>query len=264
MSKRKYTYFRMDGSTQIADRRDMINEFQTNPKIFAFLLSTRAGGLGVNLTGADTVIFYDIDWNPTMDARATDRVHRIGQTKEVSVYRLITANTIEERVVKTKRISKTTKGGRRMRFSVLVIVGDKECKVGYGIGKATEVPNAIKKAVKNARKSIVRIPMTKKHTVYHEIIGHKGATKVLIKPAHEGTGIIAGGVIRDVLELAGFHDVYTKNLGSNTALNMVIAVVDGLRKQLIPHKVKEARDILPKKEKEATAKNKEAVENGTK
>lgn len=173
-------------------------------------------------------------------------------------------DNFEERVVKTKRISKTTKGGRRMRFSVLVIVGDKEGKVGYGIGKATEVPNAIKKAVKNARKNIARIPMTKKHTVYHEIIGHKGATKVLIKPAHEGTGIIAGGVIRDVLELAGFHDVYTKNLGSNTALNMVMAVVDGLRKQLIPHKVKEARDILPKKEKEATAKNKEAVENGTK
>ena len=173
-------------------------------------------------------------------------------------------DNFEERVVKTKRISKTTKGGRRMRFSVLVIVGDKEGKVGYGIGKATEVPNAIKKAVKNARKNIARIPMTKKHTVYHEIIGHKGATKVLIKPAHEGTGIIAGGVIRDVLELAGFHDVYTKNLGSNTALNMVMAVVDGLRKQLIPHKVKEARDILPKKEKEATAKNKEVVENGTK
>ena len=93
----------MDGSTQIADRRDMINEFQTNPKIFAFLLSTRAGGLGVNLTGADTVIFYDNDWNPTMDAQATDRAHRIGQTKEVSVYRLITANTIEERVVKRAR-----------------------------------------------------------------------------------------------------------------------------------------------------------------
>jgi hypothetical protein len=100
MSKRKYTYFRMDGSTQIADRRDMINEFQTNPKIFAFLLSTRAGGLGVNLTGADTVIFYDNDWNPTMDAQATDRAHRIGQTKVVSVYRLITADTIEERVLK--------------------------------------------------------------------------------------------------------------------------------------------------------------------
>lgn len=100
MAKRRYTYFRMDGSTNIADRRDMVNEFQTNRKIFAFLLSTRAGGLGVNLTGADTVIFYDNDWNPTMDAQATDRAHRIGQTKPVGVYRLVTKNTIEERILK--------------------------------------------------------------------------------------------------------------------------------------------------------------------
>ncbi len=100
MAKRRYTYFRMDGSTNIADRRDMVNEFQINRKIFAFLLSTRAGGLGVNLTGADTVIFYDNDWNPTMDAQATDRAHRIGQTKVVSVYRLITKGTIEERILK--------------------------------------------------------------------------------------------------------------------------------------------------------------------
>lgn len=100
MAKKHYTYFRMDGSTNIADRRDMVNEYQQNYKIFAFLLSTRAGGLGVNLTGADTVIFYDNDWNPTMDAQATDRAHRIGQTRMVSVYRLITKNTIEERIVK--------------------------------------------------------------------------------------------------------------------------------------------------------------------
>lgn len=100
MAKRRYSYFRMDGSTNIADRRDMVNEFQTNRKIFAFLLSTRAGGLGVNLTGADTVIFYDNDWNPTMDAQATDRAHRIGQTRPVSVYRLITKDTIEERILK--------------------------------------------------------------------------------------------------------------------------------------------------------------------
>jgi len=100
MAKRRYSYFRMDGSTNIADRRDMVNEFQTNRKIFAFLLSTRAGGLGVNLTGADTVIFYDNDWNPTMDAQATDRAHRIGQTRPVGVYRLITKHTIEERILK--------------------------------------------------------------------------------------------------------------------------------------------------------------------
>jgi DNA helicase INO80 len=100
MTKKRYSYFRMDGSTNIADRRDMVNEFQVNDKIFAFLLSTRAGGLGVNLTAADTVIFYDNDWNPTMDAQATDRAHRIGQKKVVKVYRLITKNTIEERILK--------------------------------------------------------------------------------------------------------------------------------------------------------------------
>ena len=100
MAKRRYVYFRMDGSTNIADRRDMVNEFQVNSNIFAFLLSTRAGGLGVNLTGADTVIFYDNDWNPTMDAQATDRAHRIGQTKKVTVYRLTTKDTIEERILK--------------------------------------------------------------------------------------------------------------------------------------------------------------------
>ena len=171
-------------------------------------------------------------------------------------------DNFEERVVKTKRISKTTKGGRRMRFSALVIVGDKEGRVGYGIGKATEVPNAIKKAVKNARKNIVRIPMTKSHTLYHEIIGHKGATRVLIKPAPEGTGIIAGGVIRDVIELAGFHDVYTKNLGSNTALNMVIATVDGLKNQYIPHKIREMRGIETKKEK--PVKEQKGVNDGAK
>lgn len=100
MSKKGYSYYRMDGSTNIADRRDMVNDFQTNNSTFAFLLSTRAGGLGVNLTAADTVIFYDNDWNPTMDAQATDRVHRIGQTKPVSVYRLVTKNSVEERILK--------------------------------------------------------------------------------------------------------------------------------------------------------------------
>ncbi|KAM3136243.1 putative DNA helicase ino80 [Paramecium bursaria] len=100
MIHRGYTYFRMDGQCQINDRRDMVNEFQQNDKIFAFLLSTRAGGLGITLTQADAVIFYDNDWNPTMDAQATDRAHRIGRTKDVYVYRLVTKGTIEERIVK--------------------------------------------------------------------------------------------------------------------------------------------------------------------
>jgi len=103
LSWKKHKYFRMDGSTSIADRRDMVHEFQTNPNVFVFLLSTRAGGLGVTLTAADTVIFYDNDWNPTMDAQATDRAHRIGQTKKVTIYRLITKGTVEERIVKRAR-----------------------------------------------------------------------------------------------------------------------------------------------------------------
>lgn len=104
---RKYSYLRMDGSTAIGERRDLIDEFQNNPSVFAFILSTRAGGLGVNLTAADTVIFYDIDWNPTMDAQATDRVHRIGQTKAVTVYRLITARTVEERILRRAKQKQT-------------------------------------------------------------------------------------------------------------------------------------------------------------
>ena len=99
----KYSYFRMDGSTQLQDRRFMVEEFQTNPNIFIFILSTRAGGLGINLIAADTVIFYDNDWNPTMDAQATDRAHRIGQKKKVMVYRLVTKNTVEERILRRAR-----------------------------------------------------------------------------------------------------------------------------------------------------------------
>lgn len=104
---RNYEFLRMDGSTNISDRRDLIDKFQSNTEIFIFILSTRAGGLGVNLTAADTVIFYDIDWNPTMDAQATDRVHRIGQSKPVAVYRLITSNTVEERILKRAKQKQT-------------------------------------------------------------------------------------------------------------------------------------------------------------
>merc|ERR1712224_4758 len=96
---RKLRYLRLDGSTKLEDRRDMVDSFQQNDEIFAFLLSTRAGGLGINLTAADTVIFYESDWNPTMDQQAMDRAHRLGQTKKVTVYRLICKGTIEERIL---------------------------------------------------------------------------------------------------------------------------------------------------------------------
>ena len=164
-------------------------------------------------------------------------------------------DNVEERI-RVKRISKTTKGGRHMRFSALVIVGDRQGRVGYGIGKANETPNAIRKAIKNARKALTRVNVTKDGSVYHEIIGRKGASRVLIKPAKKGTGIIAGSVIRDILELAGYKDIYTKNLGSNSPLNMVTAVANGLKKQLLPNQVLKARDkfIDKKQDKKASTK----------
>merc|ERR1711934_1105833 len=97
---RKLRFLRLDGSTKLEDRRDMVDAFQSSEEVFAFLLSTRAGGLGINLTGADTVIFYESDWNPTMDQQAMDRAHRLGQTKEVTVYRLVCENSIEEKILK--------------------------------------------------------------------------------------------------------------------------------------------------------------------
>lgn len=100
LTYRNYKYLRLDGSTKLEDRRDTVHDFQTRPEIFIFLLSTRAGGLGINLTSADTVIFYDSDWNPTIDSQAMDRAHRLGQTRQVTVYRMITRGTIEERIRK--------------------------------------------------------------------------------------------------------------------------------------------------------------------
>lgn len=160
----------------------------------------------------------------------------------------VTEGGFEEKVVGLKRISKTTKGGRHMRFSALVVVGDKNGRVGYGIGKSTEVPSAIKKAIKNANNNTYKVIMNKRFSIYHEIVGRHGASRVLLKPAPEGTGIIAGGAIRAVIELAGFKDIYTKNKGSNTSLNMVQATIDGLMKQRHPSTIaklrgKEIRDL---------------------
>lgn len=98
LTYRQHKYIRLDGSSKLDDRRDLVHDWQTKPEIFVFLLSTRAGGLGINLTAADTVIFYDSDWNPTIDSQAMDRAHRLGQTRQVTVYRLLTRNTIEERM----------------------------------------------------------------------------------------------------------------------------------------------------------------------
>ncbi len=128
---KKMTFFRMDGSTSIQDRRYMVEEYQRNDGIFAFLLSTRAGGLGVNLIAADTVIFYDNDWNPTMDEQATDRAHRIGQTKPVTVYRIVTKGTVEEKIVKRAKqkqnVQSTVYGDTfKMKDVVNLVMGSDE------------------------------------------------------------------------------------------------------------------------------------------
>ena len=135
---------------------------------------------------------------------------------------------IKERLVATKSVSKTVKGGRIRRFTALMVVGDENGHVGYGLGKAAEIPDAIKKAIEDARKNVIKVSL-KGTTIPHEIVGEYGAGKVLLKPAAEGTGVIAGGAVRAVLDMAGVRDIRTKCLRSNNPTNVVKATFEGLR-----------------------------------
>ena len=135
---------------------------------------------------------------------------------------------IEERTVAVNKVCKTVKGGRKLRFSSLIVAGDKKGHVGMGTGKAKEVPDGIKKASERARKTQITVPMIKGNTIPHAVVGRHGACKVFLRPAPEGTGIVAGGPVRAVLELAGVRNIYSKVYGSRTSINMVRATVNAI------------------------------------
>ena len=148
---------------------------------------------------------------------------------------------LEDKVVAIKRVSKTVKGGRTMRFSALVVVGDKNGHVGAGMGKAAEVPEAIRKGKEAAARNLVAVPFDDNNSIPHDFIGKFGSANVLLKKAPEGTGIIAGGPARSVLELAGYKNIRTKSLGSNNKTNVVLATLAGLCEINTPEEVAKLR-----------------------
>lgn len=147
-----------------------------------------------------------------------------------------------DRVVNLNRVAKVVKGGPRFSFSALIVVGDGDGSVGIGLGKANEVPEAIRKASQAAKKNLFQVPI-EKGTIPHEIIGHYGAARVLLKPAREGTGVIAGGAVRAVVESAGIHNILTKCLGSNNPHNVLKATVDALQHLVSPEEMAKRRGL---------------------
>lgn len=150
---------------------------------------------------------------------------------------------LEDKVVSIKRVTKVVKGGRNFRFTALVVVGDKNGHIGAGLGKASEIPEAIRKGKEDAIKKLINIPIDENGSVPHDFIGKFGGASVLLKRAPEGTGVIAGGPARNVLELAGYKNIRTKSLGSNNKQNVVLATIEGLSQLKTPEGVAKLRGI---------------------
>ncbi|OAN74904.1 30S ribosomal protein S5 [Jannaschia sp. EhC01] len=168
-----------------------------------------------------------------------------------------------DRLVAINRVSKTVKGGKRFGFAALVVVGDQRGRVGFGKGKAKEVPEAIRKATEQAKRQLIRVPLKEGRTLHHDVKGHHGAGKVVMRTAPEGTGIIAGGPMRAVFEMLGVKDVVSKSTGSQNPYNMIRATLDGLRNESSPRQVasrrgKKVADILPKRDDAPAAETEEA------
>ena len=171
------------------------------------------------------------------------------------------APEFSDRLVAINRVSKTVKGGKRFGFAALVVVGDQKGRVGFGKGKAKEVPEAIRKATEQAKRNMIRVPLREGRTLHHDMEGRHGAGKVVMRTAPTGTGIIAGGPMRAVFEMLGIQDVVAKSIGSQNPYNMIRATLDGLKKEASPRMVAQRRgkkvaDILRREEAPAT----EAVE----
>jgi small subunit ribosomal protein S5 len=163
-----------------------------------------------------------------------------------------------DRLVAINRVSKTVKGGKRFGFAALVVVGDQKGRVGFGKGKAKEVPEAIRKATEQAKRQMIRVPLKEGRTLHHDVEGRHGAGKVVMRTAPQGTGIIAGGPMRAVFEMLGVQDVVSKSIGSSNPYNMIRATVDGLKKESSPRSVAQRRgkkvaDILKKDDAPAAA-----------
>jgi len=154
---------------------------------------------------------------------------------------------LEEKLVHVNRVSKVVKGGRRFSFNAIVVVGDGNGVVGHGLGKANEVSDAIQKGFDNAKKNLIRVPLTKSGSIYHQVVGKAGAGKVLLRPASEGTGVIAGGAVKNLLDVAGVHNILSKSQGSSNPHNMVKAAFQALKDLTDPVEVAQRRGITMNK-----------------